>query len=664
MALKIETFTNADSSSGWRPGNNPGGHSLFKALGHPKAMPLAQALGERLKVAGRLAIYDPEPTPAAEPFDVFFGLKACDLAGVFVQRVEDVGGMRLGQRTRPVTDLSVNAGSPVHADALFIAAFDAGRYVDQLTPMLPKGMKILTLDEMRLPDDWLGNPKRYLDPINFATNFGFLRDAGGLHTRIASANYWAGYGAKDPELWLCLFDQAGAVLGEWTESLGAPYSSIVIDSREVRQRFGLGDFAGSLFMHCLRAKGHDVVKYALDTFSSDGAQLSCTHDANAWPADFYAGVPAPKPGEKLILWVQNSHPAAIPAKAIGANAMGSQEIFWIEEPIPPFGTRPVDLGKLLPDLKWPSQIELQAGRHYVRPRYEVTNAKGRIRIAHANVERTDLTPDPRLPALGTTMGKGYLMPLPVLPMGQFRSLALPTPMSTSQHELPIKVVLYDATGVAMDERYLGRIQRRDSLPVDIDEWLSASKISLASGYGHVEFLYDFRDGGDGDGWLHALGHYEMRASGHAAETIFGAHIYNTPIVYRDEPQSYTHRPPGLTTRLHLRLGAEDPSTLGGAHGVDTLCHLIYPASLPWREHSATQLTLMNRLGKSVASREIRIACGGSYHWRYRETFTAPERRAAGNDAYVQIVDSSCRLFGFHGLVNGDVSFSLDHMFGF
>jgi hypothetical protein len=657
MALKIETFTNADATSGWRPGNNPGGQSLFKALGHPKAMPLALALARRLKAAGKLAIYDPEPTPAAEPFDAFFGLKACDLAGVFVQRVEDVSSMRLGLSARPITELNAQ---PV--DALFIAAFDAKRYLEQLTPYLPKNIKIFSLDEMRLPDDWLGNPKRYLDPINFATNFAFLRDGFGLHTRIASANYWAGYGAHNPELWLCLFDAGGAVLAEWSEPLGAPFSSIVIDSRSVRQRFGLGDFSGSLFMHCLRAKGHDVVKYALDTFSGDGVQLSCTHDANAWPADLYAGVPAPRPGEKLILWVQNSHPAAIPARAIGANAMGSQDIRWIEDPIPPFGTRPVDLGKLLPELKWPSQIELQAGRHYVRPRYEVTNAKGRVRIAHANVERTDLAPDPRLPTLGAIMGKGYLMPLPVLPVGQFRTLALPTPMTTSQRELPIKAVLYDATGAAVAEKFLGRIQRRDSVPVDIDQWMSEAKIALASGYGHVEFLYDFRDGGDGDGWLHALGCYEMRASGHAAETIFGAHIYNTPIVYRDEPQSYTHRPPGLTTRLHLRLGADDRSAEDW--DADTLCHLIYPASLPWREHSATQLTLMDRLGKSVASREIRIACGGSYHWRYRETFTAAERAAAGNGGYVQIGDKGCRLFGFHGLVNGDVSFSLDHMFGF
>ena len=63
------------------------------------------------------------------------------------------------------------------------------------------------------------------------------------------------------------------------------------------------------------------------------------------------------------------------------------------------------------------------------------------------------------------------------------------------------------------------------------------------------------------------------ASGHAAETSFGAHVFNTMLIYRGEPQSYCRPPPGLSTRLFLRLGDG---------GYDTLCQLIYPASRPWR----------------------------------------------------------------------------------
>ena len=40
----------------------------------------------------------------------------------------------------------------------------------------------------RLPQRMLTNPQRYLDPLNFATNFAFFRDAGGRHTRIVTAN--------------------------------------------------------------------------------------------------------------------------------------------------------------------------------------------------------------------------------------------------------------------------------------------------------------------------------------------------------------------------------------------------------------------------------------------------------------------------------------------
>ena len=61
----------------------------------------------------------------------------------------------------------------------------------------------------------------------------------------------------------------------------------------MRARFGLGDFTGQLFVQRVGAAGHDVVKYALDTYGDDAGELSCTHDANAWPSDLYAGLPAP-----------------------------------------------------------------------------------------------------------------------------------------------------------------------------------------------------------------------------------------------------------------------------------------------------------------------------------------------------------------------------------
>ena len=58
---------------------------------------------------------------------------------------------------------------------------------------------------MRIPADRLTNRRSYLDPLNFATNFAFFRDAGGLHTRLVTANYWSGYGAGAVTCWMTLF---------------------------------------------------------------------------------------------------------------------------------------------------------------------------------------------------------------------------------------------------------------------------------------------------------------------------------------------------------------------------------------------------------------------------------------------------------------------------
>ena len=89
--------------------------------------------------------------------------------------------------------------------------------------------------------------------------------------------------------------------------------------------------------------------------------------------------------------MQNSHPIAIPPGAIGLAPMSEERVAPIAEPIAPFATRAVEVSNLLPDIAWPQQIEVRAGKHMVRPRYEVLE-QGRRRIAHVNVERGDLRP--------------------------------------------------------------------------------------------------------------------------------------------------------------------------------------------------------------------------------------------------------------------------------
>ena len=639
MALKIDTFS-----------NQVGGFSFFKAVGHPLTADALDGLLSRLADAGPVALYDPmgHLGTLAELHD----LTRLPVAGVFVQAVERIGEDVLGRAAQPVTALP-----DCPAKTVLIVGFDAARAADHIRHLLPAGAELVTLDAARLPDAMLSNPRKYLDPLNFATNLGFLRDEAGRHTRLVTANYWTGYGARDLRLWLRLFDADGGVLATWEEPLPNGVSGIVIDSAEVRRRFGLGDFAGTLFIHAIGARGHDVVKYAVDTYGDADDELSCTHDANAWPADLYAGLPAPTDGERVTLWLQNAHPTPVPAGTIGLNLMGRDDIRAFDQAIPGFGCRPLDPAALFPEQRWPAQFELQAGKHVVRPRYEIRAGNRRNRIAHVNVERIDLKPDPRIAEAARYLGKGWILPAPVLPLDRYRSFALPTPMSTAQDRLPIQAVLYDADGTEAARHRFGVLSRADSVAIEAGELLNGG--GLASGYGHLELIYDFEAGADDapDGWLHGLFRYEDRHTGHAADTSFGAHVFNGVLTFRGEPQSYGGPPPGLSTRLFLRLGHD-------LARVDTLCHLIYPASTPWHEASATELVLTAADGGEIARAPLAIACGGSRLWRASEMFAPADLAKAAGGGYVLIRDTTCRLFGYHGLIRDGAAFSLDHMFGF
>ena len=616
-----------------------GGNVLYKALAHPLAAEAIATLAAELREAGKLAVFDPDGVAAA----LFALHPAMPAPAEFY--VQDVSRLdtRLGSvPARPITELRQS-----RAATLLIAAFDANRLQARIAALAPPGLAVASLDRARLPDALLTNRRLYLDRLNFATNYAFFRDQAGLSTRLTSANYWAGYGARDVALWLRLFDGQGRVLAEWTHALPPGPGGFSIDSQQIRARFGLPEFAGQLFIHAVNVAGHDVVKYALDTYGT-GAEpsLSVTHDANAWPSDRYAGLPAPGPQEQVRLWIQNSHAAPIAGGSIVLNRMGEDHGVPVTEDVPPFASVAVDVAAILPGLHWPAQIELRTGRHVVRPRYEIC-AHGRTRIAHVNVERADLRPDPGIRTLSNLLGRGYLLPFPVLPPDRFRTILQPNPMAESQADLPIRLDVFGQDGTLTAQRFLGRLPRRHEVGIDLDD--------IATRAGHAELVYDFRDGGDADGWLHGLFRYEDRQNGHAAETSFGAHIFNTAMTYRDEPQSYSGPPPGLTTRLFLKLGD------GGRRAFTVL---VYPASAAWHEWSQTSLVLVDGAGGQIAEHTFRIACSGSAMLFPDQVFGAETLQAAGPHGYVLVRDTTCRLFGYHGLMDGRGGFSLDHMFGF
>ena len=616
-----------------------GGNVFYKALAHPLAAEGFARLYARLAQAGPVALYDPDGIADAL---VAMYPDIPGLLGVFVHDVMAIGKPRAGRLARALTELPESG-----ARTVLIAAFDAAGIAARIAHLLPAGAQVLTLDEARLPEALLTNRARYLDRLNFATNLAFFRDEDGLSTRLVTANYWANYGADSVRFWVRLFDAHGAELATWEEPAPKGPGGIEFDSRAVRARFGLPPFTGQICLHAIGAKGHDVVKYALDTFATDnGASLSCTHDANAWPSDRYAGLPAPRDDEQVVLWVQNSHAVAIPADTLQLDRMGAEAPVAYPHEVAPFATVALDVAEFLPGLHWPAQIELRAGRHMVRPRYEITRAE-RTRIAHVNVERADLRPDPAIAELPAELGRGFLLPFPVLDPARFRTIVQPTPMAESQDSLPLRLDVFAADGRKIAENFLGNLPRDHNLAFDLDSIPGAL-------LGHAELVYDFREGGAADGWMHTLVRYEDRKSGHVAETSFGAHIFNTAMTYKDEPQSYSGPPPGLSTRLFLKLGDARRRSFS---------HLIYPSSAPWREVSATVLELYDAAGTKIAEEKVAIACSGSVTLWPHEIFGA-RLQQAGALGYVLIRDSTCRLFGYHGLMDDAGGFSLDHMFGF
>ncbi len=638
--LDIETFDNLR-----------GGNVVYKALAHPLAAQMLAQLAQRLNVAGRVAIYDPDgiagPLLALSP-----GL---DVEGIYVHDSLAVGQLRGGHVTRALTELPQGPGG-ARIGSVLVAAFDAANAVARVNSLV-SGVALASLDGVKLPSNRITNPKRYLDAVNFATNFVFFRDDGRLGTRLTTANYWAGYGAEAVKFFLTLYDAAGLVLAEWQEAAPGQAGGFVIDSGEIRARFNLPAFTGQLFLHAVGVAGHDVVKYALDTFSTDnGASLSCTHDANAWPSERFAGLPAPAVDERVVLWVQNSHAVPIPPGAVSLDRMGAESPVPLDVEVPAFATLAVDVASVLPGLHWPAQIEVRAGRHIVRPRYEVTRNE-RTRIAHVNVERGDLHADPGIKALSPALGRGFLLPFPVLPRQKFRTIVQPTPMALAEQNTPLRLDVFAQSGALAAQHYLGVLPRDHAVALDLDEVLGADELesgALAEG-GHAELVYDFREGGDANGWLHALFRYEQRESGHVAESSFGAHIFNTLMTYKSEPQSYNGPPPGLTTRLFLKLGGS---------GRESFCVLIYPASAKWHDISSTKLQLFSAQGVMLAEHALRIACSGSVIVTPSRHFSPSQLRDAGEAGYVLIRDTTCRLFGFHGVDDHAGGFSFDHMFGF
>jgi hypothetical protein len=627
--------------------NQTGRNVFYRAAIHPTTAPLMERLIADVGAAPSVAVYDPAGYFA--DLAAMHDLSGWTVEGVYVQKLEEVGRDRGGFAARPLTELAC-ATAPL----VFIAEFDAAQIAARLGPYLPETVQVAGFDPMRLGPEWLSNPGQYLDPLNFASDFLFFRDAEGLHTTVSTINYWHGHGATETRLWCRLFGADGSVLATWEQVLPASACSIALDSAEIRRRFDLGPFTGSLFVHVIGAAAHDTLKYAVDIYDDSGRTATATHDSNPWAADLYAGLPAADKGQLVRLWIQNCYPTPIPAGAIGIRPMGGGAFLPIGDEIPPYGTAAIDPGTRFPGITWPAQFELRADKYCCRPRYEIVYGDDRRSVAHVNVERTDLKAAPDLPEATRILGKGFILPSPLLPVGEWSTTLLPTPMATWQEESALVLRAYNADGDLLGEQPLGRRGRGEQPAVALDDMLGNAAARLGSDGGHIELGYDFDAGAKGDGWLHALFRYTRRDTGRSAETSFGSHMFNVPATWRNEPNSYLGKPPGLSTRLYLRL-TDRPGRV--------MCHLTYPTSGRWRPFSDTELILHAAGGAEVARRHVAIPCSGSRLIDATAIFDR-EELAAAHGGYVIIRDATCRLFGYHLFLGANGGFALDHMFGF
>lgn len=235
-------------------------------MGHPLAAPKIDDLLTQLGRYEKVALYDPQGWLL--PFNEIHSLARLNVSGVYVQKFEAIGTSLVGHVAKPVTQLMETC------PRRYLSCPSMKRCC--WTPFLPRTIKVYSLKDVKVDGALLTNPKKYLDPLNFATNFAFFRDEAGLHTRLATANYWTGYSQKPVKIWCRLFDAAGTEIVTWEEALAQAGESFVLDSKEIRARFNLGDFCGQVFLHVVGAAGHDIVKYGLDIYSDDGSVLSCT----------------------------------------------------------------------------------------------------------------------------------------------------------------------------------------------------------------------------------------------------------------------------------------------------------------------------------------------------------------------------------------------------
>ena len=320
-----------------------------------------------------------------------------------------------------------------------------------------------------------------------------------------------------------------------------------------------------------------------------------------------------------MLWVQNSHPAPIPPGAIGAQADGRRRASpRSTEPIAPFASRAVDVAELLPGLAWPRRSSCTpASISCARATRSSSTAAAASPMSMSSAAISSPTQSCRArrdcSARAICCRRRSCRAASGTPCCCRRRWR---PVADASCRSPRSSTIRDGSEIARHR--FGRLPR-DTRPrststahrhdgsaaaTAMSSWSTISPTAARPTAGCTRSSAT-----------------ASAPSGHAAETSFGAHVFNTILTYRDEPQSYSGRPPGLSTRLFLRLGDER---------LRHACHLIYPGlDAVARRTAPPTSSCTTAAGCEVARAALAIPCSGSRLWRYHELFDAATRARAG-----------------------------------
>ena len=324
-----------------------------------------------------------------------------------------------------------------------------------------------------------------------------------------------------------------------------------------------------------------------------------------------------RPGERVILWVQNSHPTPIPAGAIGLNPMGEERVVALR---PSRSVRSPAAPSMSPSC---CRIFPGRGRSNCAPASMSCGRATRFSPASGAASRMSMS---SATICGPTRN------CPISPAARQRlSAARPDPAGNRVG----KPAAAHPDGAVADRAAAGRDRlrprgkrsgataARPDAARPRDGAALGEPRNSASDYGHVELVYDFAQG-----WRRAATAGCTRCSAIAIATAGTSPKPASARMCSTRCWSIAaSRNPMPARRRAFRRGCFCVSETAS---YDTLCHLIYPASRPWRPLSATEIILHDRLGREVARAALAIPCSGSRLFRYHELFDAETRARAGD----------------------------------